>query len=222
MKNFKRNLGYTIDQTILIVAIIAILITLVIATVGWDIITRAGGTKLAAQFRQIEDSVGQFYADHQMWPHQAITQGNNWAAIPRVLANTGAGYTRVGGLAADDLRNYIAGLERNPANNYIYHNFGAGGRVLMVVNEPPAAAGIGSNSYFAIQFANVPVNEATKADEVIDGDINAAEGRVVYNNAGTNCLANGVGGINTAAPGGTAGAESNARVQVCYFANLIQ
>jgi Tfp pilus assembly protein PilE len=73
-QRLRRADGYTIDQTILIVAIIAILVTIIILTVGWNIINKASGTKLAAQFKQIEDANGQFYAQHRTWPHRAYTR----------------------------------------------------------------------------------------------------------------------------------------------------
>ena len=62
-----RTAGYTLDQTILIVAIIAILITLIVATIGWALLNRAGGTKLAAQLKQIEDANGLFFSSYNQW-----------------------------------------------------------------------------------------------------------------------------------------------------------
>lgn len=216
MRPLKKNFGYTIDQTILIVAIIAILITLVIATVGWNIITRAGGTKLAAQVRQIEDAIGQFYATHQVWPHQATTAGNDWQAQARALANTGAGYTLNGNVDATEMRNMIAGFEYDGTD--LNHDFGSSGVIYIAANEAPASASIGSNIYTVIQFSNVPFNEAEEADEIIDGSLSSTAGRFVYRATG-NCARN---SSFAAAPGGAVVAAGTANVNVCYFANLVQ
>ena len=50
------------------------MITLIIASVGWDLLSRAGGTKLASYMRQIEDANGQFYAKMGVWAHNATSQ----------------------------------------------------------------------------------------------------------------------------------------------------
>lgn len=216
MQKIQKNLGYTIDQTILIVAIIAILITLIIATVGWDLINRAGGTKLAAQMRQIEDAAGQFYAQHQVWPHQATTSGNNWIAQARVLGNTGTGYTLNSNVDTTEMKNLISGFTDDGTN--MLHNFGAGGEILMAVNTAPTAAAIGTNQYFIAQFANVPINEAEEADEAIDGEIDPISGRFFYRASG-DCARN---SSTASAPGGAVIAAGTATVTACYAANLIQ
>jgi Tfp pilus assembly protein PilE len=72
MKNIRQlwtaRRGYTIDQTILIVAIIAILITLVIVTIGWTLLGRAGGNKVGSQLTQIQPAVAQFYNINRTYP----------------------------------------------------------------------------------------------------------------------------------------------------------
>lgn len=216
MTNIKRNLGYTIDQTILIVAIIAILITLIIATVGWDLINRAGGTKLAAQMRQVEDAAGQFYAQHQVWPYQASTAGNRWDIQPLVLANAGAGYTLNANVDSTEVKNLISGFDYDGTN--VNHGFGAGGIINMVVNQAPNSAGIGANQYFIVQMNGVPINEVEEADEAIDGSIDPVTGRMFYRSSG-NCATD---NSFAPAPGGNVLVGGTSNVNVCYAANLIQ
>ena len=202
--------GYTIDQTILIVAIIAILITIIIATVGWDLINRAGGSKFAAQMRQMEDSTGQFFAQHRVFPVDASTgtlvvrEGN----VMRVLAGdaAGGGLTYAANIDTTAMRNTIAGVAR--AGNVFSHTFGGGGTITAHAAAAPAATLLGTNTYLVFQFDDVPLAEALEADETIDGNVSNTVGRVVYRNTG----ACDVGGA----------AATNSTVNVCYFANLMQ
>ena len=92
---FLSNKGYTIDQTILIVAIIAILITLVIVTVGWQLINRTSGTKAAAQVRQVEDANGQFFSAQRVGrPSTVVTGLPSTAATGVTQARTSSSPSR--------------------------------------------------------------------------------------------------------------------------------
>jgi hypothetical protein len=221
-----RNAGYTIDQTILIIAIIAILITIVIATVGWDLINRAGGAKLAAQFRQVEDAVGQFFATHSMWPHQAI----NGVTVPIDATEAGQvmyaltgdpGINWVSSIDTTKLRNHVTGFAvSNPTAGVtarlLDHDFGgnADSTIRMFMGAPAASTGLSGNSYLIVQFNNVPAPETLEADEAIDGSLESQIGRVFYREDGTNC----------ATAGGQAGAHNTQAEKdtVCYAANLVQ
>ena len=68
----KRLAGYTLDQTILIVAVIAILVTIIVGSVGWEVLNRASSAKIAAHLKQIETAVGVYYKENNnTWPTSA-------------------------------------------------------------------------------------------------------------------------------------------------------
>jgi hypothetical protein len=208
--------GYTIDQTILIVAIIAILITLIIVTIGWQLINRTSGTKLGSQFRQIEDANGQFYSAQRMWPHQAIdtpTSANIALALANALPSSVAWNASVN---QNELRNLLPGFAN--AGGGLVHNYGNGGSILMMPGTVGAWGVTGSNEYAVVQFTDMPVSEAREADRAIDGTEDAAHGRLVYQPNTSDCL--------PATPGAAAsgpGAVGNAStVNVCYAANTVQ
>ncbi len=215
----KRIAGYTIDQTILIVAIIAILITLVIATVGWDLINRTGGAKLAAQMRQLEDSTGQFFAQHSVWPHLsmsgALTQAHLVEALTGDLTAPAAFLTMVD---PAKISNYIPGFEHTGAN--VLHGFGAGGNILGKVGVPDALFNLGNNTstYIVYQMEGMPIAEVIEADDAIDGGDGWNTGRIFWAADGTSCTGAGVTGAIAAM-----GAEpTSSIVNVCYAANVIQ
>ncbi|RYG58573.1 MAG: hypothetical protein EON60_12870 [Alphaproteobacteria bacterium] len=203
------NKGYTIDQTILIVAIIAILITLVIITVGWQLINRTGGTKTAAQLKQVEDANGQFFAQHRVWPHQGYTApGVSAANNVLALANSTTITTWVAG-ATTSRKNHLSGFTVTSGN--VQHKIGSGGNITMENRATPAAAGIGTDTRLIIQFAGVPLAEAKEADLNIDGAESATQGRVFYRATGTDCYG-----------GGATVAATVSIVNLCYAANTTQ
>lgn len=219
----KRMAGYTLDQTILIVAIIAILITLIVASVGWDLLSRAGGTKLASYLKQIENANGLFFSTHGMWPDDALattgatgfTAGNEVTAeaqmqvLAAVLAtdavygtNTDANSTRL----KNNHSNLLSGIEIG-GGNVLQHPFGGGGDIMQALVDTGSTAlgDVNNGFYYVVQFNDVPIAEAEEADESIDGTLGADDGRVRY---GTN-------NCSTAAATGT-----GSNVNVCYTANL--
>lgn len=216
-RNFLANRqGYTIDQTILIVAIIAILITLIIVTIGWQLINRTSGTKLGSQFRQVEDANGQFYSAQRMWPHQAIstvTAANNALALANSLPT---GVTWGGAVRQTELRNLLPGFA--VASGNVTHNYGNGGAITMMPGTITNWGVTGANQYMIVQFANMPITEAQEADRAVDSTANAATGRVVYQPTSTDCLP---GSSGAAAPT-PAAVGTNTVVNVCYAANTVQ
>lgn len=206
------NKGYTIDQTILIVAIIAILITLVIITVGWQLINRTGGTKVAAQIKQIEDANGQFFSQHRMWPHDATTASTAAQAILALANQATFKTTANGGPIAADRKNNIPGFA--VASSVVRHNFGSGGAITMYPNKYNTTAGIGTDTRYVVQFQSVPFAEAKEADINIDGKEGAGVGRIIYG-TGT-CLNATLGGTATIPTAATSGL-----VTLCYAANTI-
>ncbi len=204
----KATSGYTIDQTILIVAIIAILVTLIIITIGWQIINRTSGTKLAAQLRQVEDANGQFFAANRVWPHLAYTTSNNATNNMRSLAGT-VTYTAN---TVTTIKNYLPGLR--DTGSAVVHNFTNNGATAMEPITNPYGALQGT--YLVVQFTGVPVYEAREAEMAIDAGRNGTEdyasGRFVAT-TGSNCrVASAVTGITS---------NTTGNVNVCYAANNI-
>lgn len=221
MSHIKRILanrqGYTIDQTILIVAIIAILITLIIVTIGWQLINRTSGTKLGSQFRQIEDANGQFYSAQRMWPHQAIstvTATNNTLALANALPS---GVSWNASVNQVELRNLLPGFAVNSGGN-LMHNYGNGGSIIMMPGTVSTWNVSGDNEYMVVQFSSMPVSEAKEADRAIDGVEDPTSGRLVYQPASADCVP---GAAGTAAPT-PASVGSASTVNVCYAANTVQ
>jgi hypothetical protein len=169
--------GYTIDQTILIVAVIAILITLIIASVGWDLLNRTSGTKLASYLKQIEESNGGFYARQGVWPHVAVADAG-------VVASASASNIAV--LAAQDAvsgtnqyserwKPLLTGFDVAASGLVVAHQFGSGGLISQVVDDCDDG-----KSHLVITLSNVPLTEISNADETIDGEIDESAGRIQY------------------------------------------
>jgi hypothetical protein len=212
---FKRTLshqGYTIDQTILIVAIIAILITLVIVTVGWQLINRTSGTKVASQVRQIEEANGQFFSTHRVWPHQAytspgVTANNNMLAL---AANSAITTWVSPPVDTANLRNLLEGY--TVESGAINHTIGSGG----AITEQPAL--VDAQQRMVVQFASVPYAEAAEAEKAID---NSTTPETTYNTGrvrfGTSTCFGSAGGALATQTAATSG-----NVFLCYVANAIQ
>jgi Tfp pilus assembly protein PilE len=213
-QRFAGNKGYTIDQTILIVAIIAILITLIIVTVGWQLINRSSGTKLGAQLKQIEDANGQFYSAQKMWPHLAQTTATattNMLALTNGLA-AAAWSTNV---VQADLRNYLPGFR--VVSSVVQHGFGSGGAVTQQANTAATLmGGATTDQYLVVQMASMPLSEAQEADKAIDGSLGYNTGRVVY--SASACQNTAAGGAMTV----PSTAATSGSVYLCYIANAIQ
>ncbi|MCP5405686.1 MAG: hypothetical protein H6922_05650 [Pseudomonadaceae bacterium] len=216
-KALKDTAGYTIDQTILIVAIIAILVTLIIITVGWQLINRTSGTKLASQFKQIEDANGQFYASFRVWPDEAYS-APAVSADANMQALAGVAGTWNAAVPAAKIRNFVPGFRL--VGTTLEHNFSSGGTVGMErVTSTNMVSWFGlQGEHFVVMFADVPFSEVQEAEDAIDsgGDDTLrdyASGRVVASTA--NCLT-------AVASGVTASTSPGSLVNVCYAANLTQ
>lgn len=213
------NHGYTIDQTILIVAIIAILITLIIITIGWQLIGRSNGTKLGAQMRQIEDANGTFYSDQKMWPNQIEADATGNVLLLMNRSTQSAATLTAKGVDTSKLTNQLPGLQMN--GGAPTHTIGSGGAASLVTEQVNTAAGwgLGGSKFMIVQFAAVPLIEAGEADEAIDGSSGPNTGRLVYSTSSTPCLNPAANG---AAPTPAATAPTSGVVYVCYAANSIQ
>lgn len=168
--------GYTLDQTILIVAVIAILVTIIVGSMGWQLLSRAGGTKLASHLRQIETANGQFYSEHNLWPFEAAqgagSDGNN--NVLTLVALEAAFDSAALDPATANPQNYLPSYEVQGAT--LRHPFGNGGVITQEVESMPGS----TQNYLTITMQNVPRAEALEADESIDSKSPTpfAQGRV--------------------------------------------
>ncbi|MFZ2619709.1 MAG: hypothetical protein WAX89_02450 [Alphaproteobacteria bacterium] len=223
----KLQAGYTLDQTILVVAIIAILVTIIIATVGWELITRAGGSKFASQLKQVEDATGAFFAEHGRWPTQAdsaVITAFSFFPIQAITAQT------VALTDPDFIANVCNGASctgivtnRMPGIRYVgntpVHGFGSGNTALDTVRmhqgTPPAASLLGTFTYILVNVRHVSRGEVLEADEKLDSALDAAIGRVLYR---THTAAE----QDVCTLGGSTPSANAQYLDVCYIANLIE
>lgn len=219
LSRMSSNKGYTIDQTILIVAIIAILITLVIITVGWQLINRSSGTKAGAQLKQVEDANGQFYSAQHVWPNVALsatgTPGSNMAVL---VNNSIPAASWASNIDQTDLRNILPGFRVTGTGTaaVVYHGFGSGSSTTGIITQQVnTMSTVGTDKYMVVQFADIPLAEAKEADKSVDGAVDATKGRVVYGTAA--CLNGTIGGAATVP---TAQPTANL-VTLCYAANIV-
>ena len=178
--NLRQNYGYTIDQTILIVAVIALLVTLIIGSVAWDMLSRAGGTKLASHLRQFETANGQFYAKYTVWPHQAASTNSPDGIFKTLMDEAALESTFRPSNGGPDFENYIPSytLTGGP----VQHTFGAGGDVTMDLSSNLGiTCASGSQNYLVISMTNVPAQEFMETDESLDGFPDCDNGRLQCN-----------------------------------------
>jgi type II secretory pathway pseudopilin PulG len=184
--------GYTIDQTILIVAIIAILITLVIITIGWTLLTRTTGNKLASYMTQMDTAINSFYNDNRRFP----ATGDGIAAFQ------------------------TAGLSKFRQDGTSFrHEIGGPDGTVRLINPAASLAAVPGGGvatgqpHIVIEFTEVPLAEANQADISMDGVAGFNIGRV-YTTQST-CE----DGANMRAP--AAAAAGSIDVTVCYVAQRV-
>lgn len=209
--------GYTIDQTILIVAIIAILITLIIITIGWQLINRTSGTKAGSQLKQVEDSISQFYAAARVFPHQAFTTAPTSLQTAFVLSgNVPTGLTLLPSIASSTLTNYVGGFR---VSGQLLQNSNNGTVAMINGDAAGWTASPAGRQSLIVGFTNVPLSDAEEADRAIDGAVNGNTGRVIFtaNPASPNTTAAGclpaAGGAVTVPTG-----VPTSPVSLCYVA----
>jgi hypothetical protein len=175
IRNMINRRGYTIDQTILVVAIIAILITLIIITLGWTLLSRTSGSKLGTFTDQIENATSTYYGAFKVMPGSASAPATG---MPITDLNT-AGYLKF----------------RNNGGSFFHDVGGAAGIIsgsLVPFTAAQAAArrigGGLAGTYLVVTFSNVPSAELAEADRGIDGQPDMTTGKFVYTaGAGTDC-----------------------------------
>lgn len=159
MKNTKTNktnklAGFTLDQTILVVAVIAILATIIISSVAWNVLNRANATKMNAHLTQITNAIGDFYQDNDYkWPAHA-----------------------------EDLAPYLAGYNVTTSGNKLTTPFGTSGAPseFTLVNGNTTGSRLSTGAacsstsavpdcYITLTMTNVQIQELEQANEAIDG-----------------------------------------------------
>jgi Tfp pilus assembly protein PilE len=158
MKNTKVNKtnklsGFTLDQTILVVAVIAILATIIISSVAWNVLNRANATKMNAHLTQITNAIGNFYQDNDyVWPDNAED-----------LAPYLAGYNVItGGRLTTPFGTSGAQSEFALANG------NTGGTRLIAGGSCTKSSSV-PDCYITLTMTNVQVQELLQANESIDG-----------------------------------------------------
>lgn len=161
-QTLRRQAGYTIDQTILIVAVIAILVTMIIGSVGWDLLTRAGGTKMQSHLVQFENAAGSFFSQYGRWPHDVTADSTT--AMLALIDYDAAGLA--GEIPEDKFRNYLPAYETSGTE--VNHPFGSGDGVVTLVHND-------TDNIIEFHLTNVPSDEYIRAEEGIDGDFSEGE-----------------------------------------------
>ena len=211
-QTLRANRGYTLDQTILIIAIIAILVTLIILTVGWNLINRASGTRLASQLGNVQDALGNYYGDLRQWPKGTTSNPTKDAAAL-------AGY----GDANSSTKNYIAGLNASASGVTHNPNSQSNRRVLVsqVTGSSTAWTGPAGTVYEVVEFQNVAGSDFTAADNSIDSGDGGAAGSVRAIAAGGSAPTATTGCFATA-PTFISATTANTYYDICYRANNVQ
>ena len=159
-QTIRRQAGYTIDQTILIVAVIAILVTMIIGSVGWDLLTRAGGTKLQSHLVQFENAAGSFFAQYGLWPHDVADEGQN-AMLALIRSDTPWTGTFDPG---DKFRTYLPAYDPGSVATVVHPFGGSDGEVTLVTES------LNNQTAIVFELSEIPADEYRRAEEGIDGD----------------------------------------------------
>ena len=171
----RRQAGYTIDQTILIVAVIAILVTMIIGSVGWDLLTRAGGTKMQSHLVQFENAAGSFFSQYGLWPTDVTSSASD--AVLALIDDSAVTWTGSFSPSADEFRNYLPAYEASGGT--AQHSFGQGGDVLLYTNdnasECPTSITSSTQGFLVFVMVGVPEDEFVRAKEGIDGGADPAD-----------------------------------------------
>lgn len=158
----KRVAGFTLDQTILVVAVIAVLATVIISSVAWDVLSKANATKLTAHLTQIGDAMGQYYRDNShQWPTDST----------QLVEYLGGSYSSQG---PNDLRTPFASGS-TPSSMSIPSAF-ANGRELASGSacDPDDPS---NDCYVVMEMTNVDTADVVQADKNIDGEPKTAAER---------------------------------------------
>lgn len=158
--------GFTLDQTILVVAVIAILATIIISSVAWSVLSKANATKIAAHLTQIGDAIGNYYRDNDhQWPETA----QDLKAYLGSYAKSGSNdLITPFGTSSNPAVLSIDTVSKNTGKSLSTGNICSGGEI---------------DCYIVLKISNMPVEDLKEANESIDGsygtdNVKRTEGRL--------------------------------------------
>ena len=156
--NTRKIAGFTLDQTILVVAVIAVLATIIISSVAWNVLNRANATRLSAHLTQINDAIGQFYQDNDF----------KWPGSAKDLAPYLAGYEPDG----QNLLTPFGGSAKSIMTITDGNSTTSGGKVLGKQNDCGRKSNVDDarRCYIYITIGEVQVQEMEIANDSIDGE----------------------------------------------------
>ena len=158
-KKQKRTGGFTLDQTILVVAVIAVLATVIISSVAWTVLTRANATKMTAHLAQVADAIGNYYQDNS----------NDWPQDAEDLAQYLAGYS----IDTNDLITPF-GTSTTPSK-LVYDSTG---KSLSKPGESGVACVVADKDcYFTVTMSEIQAQEAEEANNAVDGKSEGADAK---------------------------------------------
>lgn len=169
LSHASRRAGLAYDEAILIAVIGAGIGGFTLAVIPWGTMFTGTATQISNQMFSIEIANREFRNRYQMWPQEA--GDGTWAGNVAVLAtkqamkypyNAMSDFKPVLDLPFDATRDGLV----------VRHNFGNGGRIL----QRPVQ-GI-DGQYLEVVYENVPLYDARKVDETVDGTQDADNGRV--------------------------------------------
>mgnify|MGYP004017521585 CR=1 FL=1 len=170
----KPNSGWAYDEMALAAAMLSSVGAFGVVAVPWDVVLKSGTQQLMEQIEVVETANAAFYDRYRLWPHQ-VTNGD-WSHNAAVLIDQSAmkfPYNTMRGYERLLPESQFKPAEGNAVS--IQHNIGDGGRVLQRV-----ARGQDGRTYLEVIFENVPLTEARKVDQQVDGRYDPQGGRVTF------------------------------------------
>ena len=168
----KLNAGYTLDQTILVVSIVAILSTIIVSQLGSTVMNRAHGLKISANLKQVSQANRIFKVYHNAWPHEAT---GNRSSFDNASALVSSKYLR-NTAQKNNNRNFLPGYKI--VDGKLRHDLGIGGEIEQSIQRYEG------QNYLVVTMNNIPLSEVKAADQIIDGSINGEDGHLHFDTDG--------------------------------------
>tara|TARA_R110000868_G_scaffold262401_2_gene521121 strand:- start:101355 stop:101963 length:609 start_codon:yes stop_codon:yes gene_type:complete len=168
-KVIKSQTGLAADEAILATAMVASLGAFVVVNVPWEGMFNAS-SKMQEKLVTLEQANAEFYERHRMWPHQ--TTSGDWRMNVSALVSPRA--MRYPYNSMTSFKNYISEMSKEYNANGVRHEYGVGG---VVMQRPVSYQGA---EYIEIILEGVPLADARKLDETIDGSYDPDAGRVYF------------------------------------------
>lgn len=167
LSKLKNQAGIATDEAILASIMVASLGAFVFVNVPWDSMFSTAN-RLVTNLESIETANNEFYERHRLWPHQTTT--GDWRMNVNALVSPKAMRYPYNNMVS--FKNYLSEMSPKYTENGVRHDFGEGGSVLQ---RPISVHG---KEYIEIILENVPLTDARKLDNKIDGEYNPDTGRV--------------------------------------------